>query len=65
MQLTHAHNSQDTDNIMEQNEFREGCSCLFGNPCADSYQCKDWKNRFKIAKLARKRLGMAEVEGLG
>ena len=28
----------------------EGCSCLFGNPCQDKYVCKDWNNRFDVAK---------------
>lgn len=30
----------------------EGCSCIEGNPCTDAnkYNCKDWENRFAIAK---------------
>ena len=28
----------------------EGCSCLYGNPCMDQYICKDWNNRFAVAK---------------
>ena len=28
----------------------ESCSCIEGNPCADAYCCKDWKNRFEVAK---------------
>lgn len=28
----------------------EGCSCLFGNPCATPDPCKDWHNRFDVAK---------------
>ena len=28
----------------------EGCSCLFGNPCLDEYNCDDWINRYDIAK---------------
>ena len=28
----------------------EGCSCLFGNPCMESYTCKNWQNRFEVAK---------------
>lgn len=28
----------------------EGCSCKFGNPCQDKYICKDWNNRFAVAK---------------
>eukprot|EP00919_Chromeraceae_sp_WS-2016_P055397 GHVR01131669.1.p1 GENE.GHVR01131669.1~~GHVR01131669.1.p1 ORF type:complete len:202 (+),score=35.41 GHVR01131669.1:83-688(+) len=26
------------------------CSCIEGNPCAQPYNCKDWNNRFEIAK---------------
>ncbi len=29
---------------------KEGCSCLYGNPCVDKYVCLDWENRFEIAK---------------
>lgn len=37
------------------NEFgiggrEEGCSCLYGNPCAVPYNCKDWKNRNEVAR---------------
>ena len=28
---------------------KEGCSCIWGNPCADEYICEDWDNRFAIA----------------
>ena len=28
----------------------EGCSCIEGNPCANEYICKDWYNRFAVAK---------------
>ncbi|EAR82128.1 hypothetical protein TTHERM_01298510 (macronuclear) [Tetrahymena thermophila SB210] len=31
-------------------ERKEGCSCLYGNPCVDSGVCNDWKNRFEVAK---------------
>ena len=31
-------------------EKMESCSCIEGNPCADAYCCKDWKNRFEVAK---------------
>ena len=31
-------------------EDSSSCSCLFGNPCASSYNCKDWHNRFDVAK---------------
>ena len=26
------------------------CSCIYGNPCAVSHCCRDWKNRFEVAK---------------
>lgn len=29
---------------------QEGCSCLFGNPCMDQYICRDWDNRYAVAK---------------
>lgn len=28
----------------------ETCSCIYGAPCIDEYGCKDWTNRFAIAK---------------
>eukprot|EP01035_Chromulina_nebulosa_P018624 gene18624-24359_t len=28
----------------------ESCSCIYGNPCVDEYGCKDWNNRYAIAK---------------
>ncbi len=28
----------------------ESCSCIEGNPCVDEYGCKDWYNRYAIAK---------------
>jgi len=29
---------------------RESCSCVEGNPCLDQYICKDWDNRYAVAK---------------
>ena len=29
---------------------KASCSCLFGNPCAVPENCKDWHNRFDVAK---------------
>jgi hypothetical protein len=29
---------------------KEGCSCLYGNPCMDPDACEDWNNRKEIAK---------------
>lgn len=31
-------------------EDSSGCSCLYGNPCAMPHACKNWKDRFEIAK---------------
>lgn len=31
-------------------EKMEGCSCIEGNPCMDPYGCKDWTNRYTVAK---------------
>jgi hypothetical protein len=31
-------------------EKGESCSCIEGNPCMDSYGCKDWNNRYAVAK---------------
>lgn len=28
----------------------ESCSCIEGNPCMDRYGCKNWANRYEIAK---------------
>jgi hypothetical protein len=28
----------------------ESCSCIEGNPCVDRYCCKDWDNRYTVAK---------------
>ena len=39
---------------MDNNEFRESCSCLEGNPCVDKYNCKDWENRRKLQKKFEK-----------
>ena len=34
------------------------CSCVEGNPCAVRYNCKDWENRFKVARNARLKKGL-------
>lgn len=35
---------------VKHNREQEGCSCLYGNPCMDEYICKDWHNRFSVAR---------------
>mmetsp|Transcript_13508 Transcript_13508/g.20294 ORF Transcript_13508/g.20294 Transcript_13508/m.20294 type:complete len:287 (-) Transcript_13508:231-1091(-) len=35
---------------VESSGRAEGCSCLYGNPCMDQYICKDWDNRYAVAK---------------
>lgn len=36
---------------IKYNREQEGCSCLYGNPCMDEYICKDWHNRFSVARM--------------
>ena len=31
-------------------EDSASCSCVEGNPCQSSYNCKNWAKRFEIAK---------------
>jgi hypothetical protein len=31
-------------------EDRASCSCVEGNPCASAYNCRDWGNRFDVAR---------------
>eukprot|EP00049_Salpingoeca_infusionum_P010836 m.186813 g.186813 ORF g.186813 m.186813 type:complete len:263 (-) comp14762_c0_seq1:244-1032(-) len=31
-------------------EDSSSCSCIEGNPCQSQYSCRDWKNRFAVAK---------------
>ena len=38
----------DENNTM--GEDSSTCSCLYGNPCVSAYNCKDWHNRFEVAK---------------
>lgn len=52
MQLKQAVNKRQVD---EQNQQicsikQESCSCIEGNPCIDKYCCKDFENRYEIAK---------------
>ena len=39
-----------SDDGLRGGRLREGCSCLFGNPCVDQYVCLDWDNRYEVAK---------------
>eukprot|EP00752_Nemacystus_decipiens_P008858 g7904.t1 len=40
------------DERAEDGRREESCSCTEGNPCAVSYNCRDWANRFEIAAAA-------------
>ena len=51
------------DEVVAANEDRGSCSCLEGNACVEKFCCKDWKNRFKIARAVRKMKGMASLPG--
>lgn len=46
-------NLSDTALVALENETisqrKEGCSCLYGNPCVDEYVCLDWDNRLAVA----------------
>ena len=35
---------------IESKVRKEGCSCLYGNPCMDKYVCEDWNGRMEVAK---------------
>lgn len=37
-------------------EDSASCSCLEGNPCAVSYNCRDWANRFEVARRHRQQV---------
>ena len=41
------------EGVQHAAEDSASCSCLEGNPCAVRYSCKNWKNRFEVAKQAR------------
>ena len=38
------------DSMMMMGEDSATCSCVYGNPCLVAYNCKDWANRFDVAK---------------
>ena len=35
---------------LTQTSRAESCSCIEGNPCMDRYGCKNWDNRYEVAK---------------
>jgi hypothetical protein len=41
----------DDDGVMVQDGA--SCSCVEGNPCAVKYNCKNWANRFEVARKVR------------
>lgn len=42
-----------TATVFGSNVDRSSCSCIEGNPCVDSANCLDWKNRYTVAMKAR------------
>jgi hypothetical protein len=45
----------------EFGEDRASCSCIEGNPCVSAYNCKNWANRYEVAKAN----GWKGVDGHG
>ena len=43
-----------TEDDSAAGEDKASCSCLWGNPCVSEYNCKDWANRFAVAKRHEK-----------
>ena len=41
---------ESTKYIADDGRGFETCSCIYGNPCVDEYGCRDWYNRYAIAK---------------
>ena len=39
-----------TTAMWREGSRKEGCSCLFGNPCVSPETCQDWHNRFEVAR---------------
>ena len=42
--------SASSSGMWREGSRKEGCSCLFGNPCATAENCLDWHHRFEVAK---------------
>lgn len=36
--------------LFREGSRKEGCSCIWGNPCVSPEFCVDWHNRFEVAK---------------
>jgi hypothetical protein len=39
-----------TEHGTEYGEDKASCSCIEGNPCMSAYNCKNWANRYEVAK---------------
>lgn len=52
-----------TATVFGANVDRSSCSCVEGNPCVDATLCLDWKGRYTVAMLARRRKGYYGEEG--
>ena len=55
---THSMHALDMKDVVSGETLGAGddsssCSCIEGNPCAVSYNCKNWANRFEVARQAR------------
>ena len=52
LQATKERMALNKTNDLNEGKREEGCSCLVGNPCTEGnrYNCKDWNNRFAVAK---------------
>ena len=52
-----------TATVFGANVDRSSCSCVEGNPCVDSTNCLDWKGRYTVAMMVRRRKGYFGEEG--
>jgi hypothetical protein len=42
--------ARENDPLRIETTKLESCSCIEGNPCVDAYCCKDFSNRYEVAK---------------
>jgi hypothetical protein len=41
------------EELSADGRLREGCSCVYGNACADEYTCLVWAKRFEVAAAVK------------